>query len=180
MFRLKQLSTFLVASLLLSFGQTANVTLNWDITYVQANPDGLFERRVIGINGAWPPPPVTVNFNDTLVINAKNSLDVVTALHSHGLFQNGTGYYDGPVGITQCGIPPGETLTYVSTNTSVMSPPPTLLTLTSHHLSLLYHCISSMQGQYVDGLRTSLVIHAAKEVYTYDEDLTIILSGKLA
>ena len=27
----------------------------WNITYVQnANPDGLFERRVIGINGTWP------------------------------------------------------------------------------------------------------------------------------
>lgn len=26
----------------------------WDITYVVANPDGLFERRVIGVNGTWP------------------------------------------------------------------------------------------------------------------------------
>ena len=27
----------------------------WNITYVQdANPDGLFERRVIGVNGTWP------------------------------------------------------------------------------------------------------------------------------
>jgi iron transport multicopper oxidase len=27
----------------------------WDVTYVEnANPDGLFERRVIGINGTWP------------------------------------------------------------------------------------------------------------------------------
>lgn len=27
----------------------------WDITYVQnVNPDGLFERRAIGVNGTWP------------------------------------------------------------------------------------------------------------------------------
>lgn len=27
----------------------------WNITYVQnASPDGLFERRVIGINNTWP------------------------------------------------------------------------------------------------------------------------------
>lgn len=26
----------------------------WNITYTQANPDGLFERQVIGVNGTWP------------------------------------------------------------------------------------------------------------------------------
>ena len=27
----------------------------WNVTYVQnANPDGLFPRQVIGINGTWP------------------------------------------------------------------------------------------------------------------------------
>lgn len=27
----------------------------WDITYVQdVNPDGLFSRRAIGVNGTWP------------------------------------------------------------------------------------------------------------------------------
>ena len=27
----------------------------WNITYVEgASPDGLAERRVVGINGAWP------------------------------------------------------------------------------------------------------------------------------
>jgi iron transport multicopper oxidase len=29
--------------------------LLWDITYVEdINPDGLFPRRVIGVNGKWP------------------------------------------------------------------------------------------------------------------------------
>jgi len=27
----------------------------WDITYVDnVNPDGMFERRAIGVNGSWP------------------------------------------------------------------------------------------------------------------------------
>ena len=27
----------------------------WNITYVDdANPDGLFPRRVVGVNGTWP------------------------------------------------------------------------------------------------------------------------------
>ncbi len=27
----------------------------WNLTYVdKANPDGLYERRVIGVNGTWP------------------------------------------------------------------------------------------------------------------------------
>jgi iron transport multicopper oxidase len=26
----------------------------WNISYAMANPDGLFERRVIGVNGSWP------------------------------------------------------------------------------------------------------------------------------
>ena len=27
----------------------------WNVTYVQnANPDGLFPRQVIGVNGTWP------------------------------------------------------------------------------------------------------------------------------
>jgi hypothetical protein len=27
----------------------------WNLTYVEnVNPDGLFERRVVGVNGTWP------------------------------------------------------------------------------------------------------------------------------
>lgn len=27
----------------------------WDITFVEnVNPDGLFPRRVVGVNGTWP------------------------------------------------------------------------------------------------------------------------------
>lgn len=59
------------------------------------------------------PPPIIVNQYDTLRVHAYNGLgDVGTSLHSHGNFFNGTNYYDGAVGTTQCAIPPGESLTY--------------------------------------------------------------------
>lgn len=31
---------------------------------------------------------------------------------AQGIYFNKTGYYDGAPGITQCGIPPGQSLTY--------------------------------------------------------------------
>lgn len=34
-------------------------------------------------------------------MNVHNSLNEPTALHSHGQFQNGTNYMDGPVSVTQ-------------------------------------------------------------------------------
>jgi iron transport multicopper oxidase len=86
-----------------SLAQAATVELWWDITYVaNANPSGLERRRVIGVNGTWPPPPVTVTQNDTLIIHAYNGLpDVGTTLHSHGIYFNGSSYFDGAALVTQ-------------------------------------------------------------------------------
>lgn len=45
-------------SLLLAAGagltQAARVVYDWNITYVDVNPDNLFERQVVGVNGKWP------------------------------------------------------------------------------------------------------------------------------
>ena len=85
-----------------AFVYSATQTLEWDIAYTTANPDGQFERRVMGVNGKWPPPPIELDYGDRLVLKVNNQLgDVVTGLHAHGLFQNGTNYYDGPVGVVQ-------------------------------------------------------------------------------
>ncbi|KAI9272916.1 multicopper oxidase-domain-containing protein [Phascolomyces articulosus] len=137
----------------------ARVELNWDITYTTANPDGLMERRVIGVNGKWPPPPVEVTIGDTLVINVHNSLDQPTALHAHGMFQNNTGYMDGASMVTQCPIPPGYDFTYEFNITQ--------------HGSYWIH--SHFMGQYMDGLRTPFILHNTNETYQYDYDQTITL-----
>lgn len=49
---------FLTAALLAAsstgLAQAARVIYDWNITYTTANPDNLFERKVVGVNGAWP------------------------------------------------------------------------------------------------------------------------------
>lgn len=92
------LLTFLsVSTLLLSLCNAAIVTYDFNLTWVVANPDGLYERKVIGINNTWPLPIIEVNKGDQLVVNMINGLgDKSATMHFHGMFQNGTNEMDGP------------------------------------------------------------------------------------
>lgn len=158
----------------LSLAQAALVEQWWDVTYVQdVNPDGRYPRRVIGVNGTWPPPLINVNSSDVLKIHVTNKLGDGngTSLHSHGMYFNGTGYYDGAVTFTQCPIPSDQTYSYEVLN-SPKSPAGTQAqwgTFWTH---------GHYKGQYVDGLRTASVIHAdkaANQAHSYDEDYTVVL-----
>lgn len=77
------------------------------------------------------PPPIDAVQGDQIVIHAWNGLGdktVGTALHSHGMFFNGTNYYDGAVGITQCSIPSETGMDYhidTSLQVSRKNPPQT-------------------------------------------------------
>ncbi|KAJ2128120.1 ferroxidase fet3, partial [Coemansia sp. RSA 921] len=136
-----------------------NVVHYWDLTYAQANPDGLFERRVIGVNGVWPPPTIHATLNDTLTIEVRNSLDDAVTIHAHGLLNNNTSYMDGAFMITQCGIPPGANFTYVYELTGCS-------TQWIHaHKDLMY----------VDGLRAPLIVHNPNEPHKYDKDVVVTL-----
>lgn len=65
--------------LLLPLAQAAIVSLNWTVGWVSnVNPDAAFARRAIGVNGQWPPPPISVSLNDTLVVTVINTLPVPT------------------------------------------------------------------------------------------------------
>ena len=89
---------------------------NWDITWVNRNPDGLHERPVIGINYEWPLPPIRANVGEEVTVHLTNKLgNETTSVHFHGIFQNGTNSMDGPTGVTQCPIGPGETFTQAFT-----------------------------------------------------------------
>lgn len=139
------------------------VTYNWNITWVRANPDGLFERDVIGVNGAWPCPQIEVEKGDRVVVNMYNGLgNQPTSLHFHGLFQNGTNVMDGPTAVTQCPVPPGMSLTY---NFTIDQPG-----------TYWYH--SHHKGQYPDGLRGPLLVHdsASPIKDMYSEELVLTLS----
>ena len=93
--------------------QAATVTYDFNVTWVLANPDGAFVRPVIGINGAWPLPTMTMDVGDRVIVNVNNQLgNQTTSLHFHGLFMKGTPHMDGPAGVSQCAIPPGSSFTY--------------------------------------------------------------------
>ena len=110
------LSNFLyicILSSLFSFVHAATRTYDFDVGWVTRNPDGLFERPVIGINGHWPLPRIEATVGDRVVVNMNNKLgNESTSLHFHGLFMNGTNEMDGVVGVTQCGVPPDCSFTY--------------------------------------------------------------------
>ncbi|KAJ2579845.1 ferroxidase fet3, partial [Coemansia sp. RSA 1797] len=151
----------LIISLLATAALGKRVELNWKITYVQANPDGENKRQVIGVNGKWPPPVIEVDQDDVLVINAFNKLDEATSLHAHGFHQRGTPYYDGAMGVSECGIPPNGNFTYELNAAQTGT----------------YWLHSHYKGQYSDGLRTPLIVHAQREHYKYDHDMVVMLEG---
>jgi iron transport multicopper oxidase len=103
----------LLIVLLASSALSATITHDFEIAWRHANPDGQFTRPVMGINGQWPIPPIVATKGDQVVINVKNSLgNESTSLHFHGLYMNETTHMDGPVGVSQCAIPPGSSFTY--------------------------------------------------------------------
>ena len=88
----------------------------WDVTWVNRNPDGLYERPVIGINGQWPLPAIRASVGEQITVHLTNQLgNETTSMHFHGLFQKGSNSMDGPAGVTQCPIGPGETFTQIFT-----------------------------------------------------------------
>lgn len=90
----------------------ATVEVYWDITWVNASPDG-YSRPVIGINGVWPCPKLEASVGDTIIVHVDNKLgNETTGIHWHGITQKGTPEMDGPVAATQCSVPPDSSVTY--------------------------------------------------------------------
>lgn len=89
-----------------------DVYLDWNVTWVNAAPDG-FMRPVIGINNQWPCPQIDVDMGDRLIVDVYNGLgNESTGIHWHGFHQYATGVMDGSPGTTQCGLAPGSRMQY--------------------------------------------------------------------
>ena len=143
--------------------QAKTVTYDFNVTWVQANPDGLQERKVIGINGQWPLPVIEVDRGDQLVVNMYNGLgDKSTSIHFHGMYQNGTNEMDGAAMVTQCPVPPGSSFTYNFT--------------VNQNGTYWYHC--HVDYCYPDGYRQALIVHDKDAYFAGDikDDLTITIS----
>ncbi|KAL4897033.1 Cupredoxin [Aspergillus ambiguus] len=149
--------------LFIQYCQAKTVTYDFNVTWVKANPDGLHERKVVGINGQWPLPIIEVEKGDRLVVNMYNGLgDKDTSIHWHGMYQNGTNNMDGPAMVTQCPVAPGSSVTYNFT--------------VPQNGTYWYHCHTD--ACYPDGYRQALIVHDSQSYFNdmYDYDLTITMS----
>lgn len=145
------------------FCQAKTVTYDWNVTWTTANPDGMYDRKVVGINGQWPLPVVEVDKGDRLIVNMYNGLgDKNTSIHWHGMYQNGTNNMDGPAMVTQCPITPGESYTYDFT--------------VNQNGTYWYHCHTDWC--YPDGYRQAFIVHDKESPFTdmYDEELVVTMS----
>ncbi|KAJ2804960.1 ferroxidase fet3 [Coemansia guatemalensis] len=120
--------------------------------------NGIDERQAVAVNGKIPMPMAVASLGDVLVLRVRNALDERTGLHSHGLFNNGTNYYDGAGMVTECGIAPGSEMSY-----EIELKQTGTYWIHGHHNS-----------QYINGLRGPLIITDPHgEPYDYDEDIVL-------
>ncbi|RUS29517.1 Cupredoxin [Jimgerdemannia flammicorona] len=138
----------------------ASRSYDFTVSKFAAAPDG-FNVNVLGANRQLN-VPIIVNKGDTISVKTTNNLDEPTALHFHGIFQNGTNWYDGAAMVTQCPIQPNKTLTYT-------------FKVDKQHGTYWWH--SHHKSQYIQGLRGPLIVKdPANEPYTKDYDQEIIVS----
>ncbi|KAJ2122894.1 ferroxidase fet3 [Coemansia sp. RSA 720] len=140
----------------------ARVQVTWDVGYLNISRDGINTWRAIGANGQLPIPPIYVTQGDVLELTAINHLDKPLSLHTHGLFQRNSTYYDGTGMVTECGIPPNAQFTYIIETRDQCG-------------TYWVHAHYEMEG--VDGLRAALVIldQDTSLLDEYDEDVLLTL-----
>ncbi|KZL71181.1 L-ascorbate oxidase (multicopper oxidase) [Colletotrichum tofieldiae] len=119
----------------------------WTIQDSILNPDGIV-RPMILINNQFPGPLIECNEGDTIVVHVRNEAITATAIHFHGMYQNGTNSMDGTIGVTQCPIAPNATFTYQ-------------FIVDGQSGTYWYHAHHSVQAS--DGLVGPLVIHSQSE-----------------
>ena len=137
---------------------------SWTIKDHVYNPDGVY-RSMILVNNQFPGPLVEANEGDTIVVHVDNQAMNATSIHWHGIFQNGTPYMDGTVGVTQCPIAPGHKSTYE-------------FTVADQTGTYWWHAHHGVQAS--DGLHGPLVIHSRKKrerrQLDYKTDRVVLIS----
>ncbi|WYZ45841.1 hypothetical protein EsH8_IX_000066 [Colletotrichum jinshuiense] len=119
------------------------------------------KQSLLTVNGQFPGPLVEANWGDTVEVTVHNNItdpEEGTAMHWHGIHQQGTGLMDGVSGITQCPIVPGGSFTY--------------RWKASTYGSTWYHGHHSLQ--YGGGLWGPMVIYGPSHV-NYDLDVGPIM-----
>ena len=76
--------------------------------------DGYTFRSFIGVNGRIPGPTLIVTEGQLVKVNVINRLASESiSIHWHGMHQRNSNWMDGVEHVTQCGIPPGASFTYI-------------------------------------------------------------------
>ncbi|KAJ3216393.1 hypothetical protein HDU67_009528 [Dinochytrium kinnereticum] len=149
------------AMLLVTAATADTVSYEWTITNITVNYDGI-SRWALGVNNrSGFEVPIELHTGDTLKLRVKNSLQVPTSIHFHGLLQRGSVHMDGTSGITQCPIPPGGEFTYeFSTG--------------EQEGTFWWH--GHFVAQYVDGLRGPLIIRPKENPASYVDEALLQLA----
>ncbi|KAI1209422.1 putative multicopper oxidase [Annulohypoxylon truncatum] len=138
-------------------------TYDWVIVDKEGNPDGVV-KPMMTINGQFPGPLIEVNEGDVVEVNVHNSAVNSTAIHWHGIFQNGTNWMDGAAGVTQCPIAPGASFRY-------------RFNVTGQAGTYFYHGHQGVQA--LSGLVGPFVVHSREEAtyqpVPYSSDRVILL-----
>jgi plastocyanin len=116
--------------------------------------------RAWGYNGQVPGPEIRVTEGDRVRITLRNELPVGTTIHWHGV--NLRPEMDGPVGLNQAAVEPGETFTYEF----IATPAGTRW----------YHSHADPTSQIALGLYGALIVEPRQPQRTYDREFTYILN----
>ncbi|CAF1050223.1 unnamed protein product [Didymodactylos carnosus] len=137
-------------------------TAEFRVQQLNRSPDG-FKRSLLSINNQFPAPIINICKGDTINITVVNTLDMSTSIHWHGMFQIGTLTSDGVPGVTQCAIPSNQKYHY-KFHTGIQTG------------TYWYHSHSSIQ--YIDGLKSALIIHDPEDPWKnyYDGEEVLMLS----
>ncbi|KAK2463918.1 hypothetical protein APHAL10511_004090 [Amanita phalloides] len=168
-----RLASSLVASSLIAFSYAAiGPYTDLHIVNKVISPDGFHRSSVLAggtpASASMPGPLIFGKKGDRFRVNVINALKDkamyrTTSIHWHGLFQKGTSWEDGPVGISQCPITPGDSFLYE-------------FAVPDQAGTYWYH--SHHSTQYCDGLRGPLVIYDPKDplkhLYDVDDESTVI------
>jgi plastocyanin/uncharacterized cupredoxin-like copper-binding protein len=116
--------------------------------------------RAWGYNGQMPGPELRVREGDLVKITLQNELPVPTTIHWHGV--DVPPEMDGPAGLNQAPVEPGDTFVYefVATNPG----------------SRMYHAHTDVATQIALGLYGSLISEPRDGGEEYDQDYTYMLS----
>ncbi|KAK4149197.1 laccase-2 [Chaetomidium leptoderma] len=117
-----------------------------------------YERTCQTFNGTVPGPTIIADWGDEVIIHVTNNMvSNGTSIHWHGLRMLNNAANDGVPGVTQCAIPPGETMTYRFRVTQ--------------YGSTWYHSHFSLQ--YAEGLFGGMILRGPT-TEDYHEDLGLL------